>query len=112
MSLKDEMILYTKLSGKDGNHTSIGIIGAYLDGYEKGKADQSHWIPCSEELPPVGQEVLLTYTVKGYNKRSVVTGCWDGEEWLSIWDEYREIGRMIIYHAWMPMPKPWKGDQE
>lgn len=34
--LRDEIELYTKLSGNDGEHTSIGIIGAYLDGYEKG----------------------------------------------------------------------------
>ena len=34
--LRDEIAKYTELSGNDGEHTSIGIIGAYLDGYEKG----------------------------------------------------------------------------
>ena len=38
MSLRDEIAQYTELSGNDGAHTPIGIIGAYLDGYEKGKA--------------------------------------------------------------------------
>lgn len=54
MSLGDEIALYTELSGNDGNHTPVGIIGAYLDGYEKGKASaQEHktgyWIPVSTE---------------------------------------------------------------
>jgi hypothetical protein len=34
--LRDEIALFTKLSGRDGEHTPIGIIGAYLDGYYKG----------------------------------------------------------------------------
>lgn len=37
--LRDEVARYTELSGNDGLHTPIGIIGAYLDGYEKGRAD-------------------------------------------------------------------------
>lgn len=34
--LRDDIARYTELSGNDGEHTPIGIIGAYLDGYEKG----------------------------------------------------------------------------
>ena len=34
--LRDEMDLYTKLSGEDATHVPIMKIGAYLDGYEKG----------------------------------------------------------------------------
>lgn len=37
--LRDDIAQYTELSGNDGLHTPIGIIGAYLDGYEKGKSD-------------------------------------------------------------------------
>ena len=32
----EEVEAYTKLSGNDGANTPIGIIGAYLDGYDKG----------------------------------------------------------------------------
>jgi hypothetical protein len=39
--LRDEIEKYTKLSGNDGWHTPIGIIGAYLDGYEKGLNDMA-----------------------------------------------------------------------
>ena len=38
--LKDEVALYSKLTGNDGMNTPIAIIGAYLDGYDKGKAEQ------------------------------------------------------------------------
>ncbi len=43
--LRDEIALYTKLSGNDGEHTPIGIIGAYLDGYDKGREErpQGEW---------------------------------------------------------------------
>ena len=34
--LRDEMELYTKLTGEDAAHVPIIKIGAYLDGYEKG----------------------------------------------------------------------------
>lgn len=44
--LRDTIALYTELSGNDGENTPIAIIGAYLDGYERGKADRPHgeWI--------------------------------------------------------------------
>jgi len=45
--LKDEVTLYSKLTGNDGMNTPIAIIGAYLDGYDKGKAEQpkkGRWI--------------------------------------------------------------------
>ena len=38
--LRDEIELYTKLTGKDGQHTPICVIGAYIDGYEKGKEEK------------------------------------------------------------------------
>ena len=45
--LRDEIAKYTELSGNDGEHTPIGIIGAYLDGYEKGlesRENKGEWI--------------------------------------------------------------------
>ena len=34
--LRDDMELYTKLTGEDGTHVPIIKLGAYLDGYKKG----------------------------------------------------------------------------
>ena len=46
--LNEEVALYTKLTGKDGQNTPICVIGAYLDGYEKGKEEKqtntAEWI--------------------------------------------------------------------
>lgn len=40
MSLNYEMARYTELTGEDGAKVSISRLGGYLDGYEKGRADQ------------------------------------------------------------------------
>ena len=37
--LHEQRELYTKLTGEEANNISIGYLGAYLDGYERGKAD-------------------------------------------------------------------------
>lgn len=47
--LKDDVVLYSQLTGEDGLNVPIGIIGAYLDGYEKGKASiQPEIIRCRD----------------------------------------------------------------
>lgn len=82
---------------------------------------EQRWIPCSERLPDekdVGilkkigtskrsEYVLATVEVKG--ERMTVTACtYDGE-----WDwkmKYAFPDYKII--AWMPLPEPYKGEQE
>lgn len=75
--LHDEVELFSKLSGEDGWHTSIARVGAYLDGYNKGKeeTEQSMWIPCSERLPECEQEVLICTMKKVYVSKKT------GMEW-------------------------------
>ena len=48
--LSEEVKRFTELSGEDGYATSIERIGAWLDGYDKAKAE-SQWIPCDKKLP-------------------------------------------------------------
>ena len=62
------------------------------------------WIPCSERLPEVHDEVLVT-------ARGEVSIAWlyvDGK-WRSN-DMPQPMFRDII--AWMPLPEPYKGEQE
>ena len=74
------------------------------------------WISVKERLPETDDEVLTTYTYQGASgKRYVETASYfdDGEgegHWSSVWDEYRIRNANFIVLAWMPMPKPYKGD--
>ena len=88
--LKDEVALYSKLTGNDGMNTPISIIGAYLDGYDKGKAEQpkkGRWISadaifggvpfyCSE----CGENTLDTVMGKPRWKFCPMCGSYNGGE--------------------------------
>lgn len=54
MSIREDVELYTKLSGEDGSQETIATIGAYLRGYGQGKADaepkRGKWIDDGSEL--------------------------------------------------------------
>ena len=57
----------------------------------------ARWIPCSERLPEHGQKVLC---------------CDDGRIYI---DERGLLGwrfRVTDYDAWMPLPEPWKGEED
>ena len=75
------------------------------------------WIPVTQALPKTDDEVLTTYIVNGnYKKRFVEEARYrddgDGEgHWSSVWDEFRVSGTRHEVIAWMPFPKPYKGEQ-
>ena len=61
----------------------------------------SQWIPCTERLPKVGEQVLLTVHEIGWNcteYNRVIIGIYG--------DNYKDH---IL--AWMPLPEPYKGDE-
>ena len=85
MSLREEVELYSKLTGKDGTQEPIVRIGAYLDGYEKGKEDaEPHWIPVTEDTLPEEGRIVVVYGEKG---------TWD-------YGKYRGYGPNIHYWYW------------
>jgi hypothetical protein len=98
MSLREEVELYSKLTGKDGYNEPIVRIGAFLDGYEKGKADaEPHWIPVTEKLPGVSGCYLVS--VKNDHKRRYSKTAWfEKGAWFARQD--------VI--AWMPLPEYYK----
>ena len=76
-----------------------------------GVQPEPQWIPVGKKYPPVGEEVLVTYSIDRRKRRYVYTAYWNGNDWLSVWDEYRAPDQSIRYHAWMPLPKPYKEDK-
>ena len=61
------------------------------------------WIPCSERLPEVGQDILMSvggiYTAEGCLRK-------DGDWAQFRWDA---IQRKDMVGAWMPLPEPYTG---
>ena len=71
----------------------------------KALSEQTGWIPCSERLPDVGQDVIFC------DEKWTEEGCLraDGDWWQFRWSTVR--GKEEVT-AWMPLPDPWKGGAE
>lgn len=109
------------------NAREIGGYADYVDrvweiAYERGKEEALQWIPCSERLPDKDGDYLITYDESyandydydrlvsiapfevaseafGYWYQRLGTNGWVGEDWISI---------PVV--AWMPLPEPYRGD--
>lgn len=75
------------------------------------------WIPVSEALPEPWKEVLTTYQYR--NRRYVHTAKYAGQNdenghplFCASDDEYAPDHYEFVYIAWMPLPKPWRGENE
>ena len=67
------------------------------------------WIPCNERLPKYLKIVLLStfWGVKvGFRDHTDTYG-----DYYEIIEDDADAGPHYIY-AWMPLPKPWKGDND
>jgi len=81
-----------------------------IDALEQAKTNCSefpnNWIPCSVKLPEDDTEVLV-YLFEN-NKSPYIAWLSDGR-WYT---EYFEVEREDEPVAWMPLPEPYKGEQE
>jgi hypothetical protein len=126
MSLREDVELYTKLSGEDGSQETIATIGAYLRGYRQGKADaEPHWIPVTERLPEEEDSIFARYygtdrwrkaMFRKKSREVIVTSVFeDGElhtEVAHTTDGEWHVGVNVVPRtviAWMPLPEPYKG---
>jgi len=80
-------------------------------GYKAGIEQKTKWIPCSEQVPMVSDEYLITWTCEWNGKlmRSISIAEYDAEaeEWNT--DAYiRNYSREVGIIAWMPLPEPYK----
>lgn len=66
----------------------------------------NNWIPCSVRLPEDDTEVLV-YLFEN-NKSPYIAWLSDGR-WYT---EYFEVEQEDEPVAWMPLPEPWKGEED
>ena len=102
---------------------AIGFVG--IKSILENLPSANQWIPCSERLPEEGRFVLTTIietdivyqdegeTIEEALKRSmkmkrVSVGFIGSDGWYGA-DGYPEI---VTPRAWMPLPEPWKGEEE
>ena len=96
----------------DGRHethdkTCRFIADVLLSALPSAEAVQG-WIPCSERLPDVGENVLFTtdiyggYVAEG-DRRA------DGKWWQYRWNSLLQNEDVV---AWMPLPTPYKGGDD
>lgn len=77
---------------------------------------EHRWIPVKEKVPSLGEYVLVTFgnqiavcmCMDEYGSlREVTSYIKRMEIWL-----YPEEDRGDAYGAWMPLPKPWRGEED
>lgn len=76
---------------------------------------ENQWIPCSERLPDLDEYVLCTLNDSGEGNEvgmmclttSIRT---DDYYWIDYAGEYS--WELCEVFAWMPLPEPWKGEEE
>jgi hypothetical protein len=76
----------------------------YDHGYAQAKRDlqepkTGHWIPVSERLPEINDDVLISL------EWGIDIGRYSGGEWCSEWINNYDDGNV---YAWMPLPEPYE----
>ena len=95
---------------KDKNKLSEAMekLARMEDAEEKDRLGQ--WIPCSERLPEEEEYILLSFAncigldIGRYEKDGENDNFYPGDEE----ETYASYG--LIVNAWMPLPKPYKGE--
>ena len=86
--------------------SEIALSGEYERAYMRGKKDAVRWIPCSERLPDEKKEVLISADGDLYIAEYEM---YHSKEY---WSEVIEYRNVTDVDAWMPLPEPYRGEQE
>ena len=85
---------------------SDGKMDFWWQGYKDG-LNANRWIPCSERLPELGKAVITSdygYLIRTHSLSEVDEKLvWEDCEY-GYWSEFEDIS------AWMPLPEPYRGE--
>ena len=74
---------------------------------------EQRWIPCSERLPEENGQYLITVKyVHEYDYEDIYS---EHGEWVDgKWDMFMfgHCGKVESVTAWMPLPEPWRGEED
>ena len=107
------------------------FVSGFADGYKQGLMEATKWIPVTEQLPKDLKPVNITYInedpapyyehIKGIPFTATAIYYRGGWYWWSCTcvDVLAEYGHSysdsmdegIEVKAWMPLPRPWKGEE-
>ena len=102
-AVKELCLHYTPT--KSVKHPHIDFV---VEELERLPSAHQRWIPCSERLPEEDEDVLVCS-----EEGDIDIACWLPEQWtdephIEWWSgEYR-----VYAVAWMPLPKPYGGENE
>lgn len=108
----DEMVAYFnhRVSemdiAQDYKMELLGMVTAL--GYKHEKTAQ-HWIPCSVKYPESDERVLVTSGGYDYYVWDCMSNRGDDYFWEDEEGLYHNKYEVV---AWMPLPEPWRGDEE
>ena len=71
----------------------------------------NNWIPCSERLPEIDKEVLVTdgelcWVCSLFESQDIEDGLYQWEDNYGHWHEFE------TWVAWMPLPEPYQGGKQ
>ena len=95
----DEIAFDMAIEALKAQATFDDVSTAYENGYRQGKFEALQWIPVSERLPKVGEEILATITDDSY-KNPVIIRYYDPE-----------LEEKLLV-AWMPLPSPYPEEEQ
>lgn len=69
---------------------------------------EQRWIPVSERLPEENSDILVTYVEK--DEKRIVPVNYGCGTWFDCL--FNKVLNQVGVLAWMPLPEPWRGEQE
>lgn len=91
-----DKIIYSWMYDNDGQEHDGVTLQSIIDKIPT----VTQWIPCSEQMPPIGRTVLVT--VKTSDKTWTDCDTWFQGDWMAYMGNSREVV------AWCELPEPYK----